>query len=53
MTDEIRLPNIEVLLQLAIKLRAIILYFLENCMFILKHDNLNEYHISFSDFRGS
>jgi len=32
MTDEIRIPNIDVLLQLAVKLRAIILYLLENCM---------------------
>jgi hypothetical protein len=38
--DEIRIPNIEVLLQLAIKLRAIVLYLLENCKFNQKQKNL-------------
>ena len=40
MTDEIHVPNIEVLLQLAIKLRAIVLYLLENCKFNQNQDKL-------------
>lgn len=37
-TDEVRIPNIEVLLQLAVKLRAIVLYLLETCKSILQED---------------
>lgn len=56
MPDEIRVPNIEVLLQLAIKLRAIVLYLLENCKFNQKQDKL--FHLffltaTFDDLEGA
>ncbi|CAF2647602.1 unnamed protein product [Rotaria sp. Silwood2] len=57
-TDEIHLPNIEVLLQLAVKLRTIILYLLENSTFddlegAMKRLNtlkylVNQYHLFFT-----
>ncbi|CAF3494450.1 unnamed protein product [Rotaria sp. Silwood1] len=57
-TDEIHIPNIEVLLQLAIKLRTIVLYLLEHSTFddldgAMKRLNtlkylVNQYHIFFT-----
>lgn len=56
MTDEIRIPNIDALLQLAVKLRAIILYLLENCMLNSKEQIiylLLLFIAAFDDFEGT
>lgn len=59
--DAIRIPNVEVLLQLAIKLRAVVLYLLENCMFNPTNETIQSIvlvffllHIAaFDDFEGT